>query len=408
MSKRSPDLSRERLYYAAGPGDVVGTYRHWRKGQEDPRQFARTYSAQFFDLVEARDAEGWVVSSGGSRDYEETRNHRVENRPLPKGGWLIRQLVAAWRLTCDLVRYRPDAAIVAEGTTLWSFLLPLRFLGVRVVPTIHCVMRRENAGSLRRLFEKIESWSLSVVADQSLCASAEIAAQLPAGQESVDFLPTYQEKRLEAIPAPREDRKEFRVLYVGRVEEDKGLFDLLDAIVLLHGQGESLPTVRLDVCGEGGALESFRSRLERTGFDRFVSLKGHCSVDELRHCLGSSHAVVVPTTSRFVEGFNQVIVEGVLACRPVIATTVCPSASLFESPAVERIAPDDPVVLAETIRSLAGDPDRYRKAVEAASVAARRSEFFCSLHSWGTRCGTLLDSPVRCAGFSQPITEELS
>ena len=39
-----------RIVYAAGPGDVVGTYRHWKEGRDDPSQVAITYSGQFYDL----------------------------------------------------------------------------------------------------------------------------------------------------------------------------------------------------------------------------------------------------------------------------------------------------------------------------------------------------------------------
>ena len=36
-----------RILYAAGPGNVLGTYRHWRGGEDDPSQVAMTYSGQF-------------------------------------------------------------------------------------------------------------------------------------------------------------------------------------------------------------------------------------------------------------------------------------------------------------------------------------------------------------------------
>ena len=39
-----------RILYAAGPGDVIGTYRHWKEGRDDPSQIAITYSGQFYSL----------------------------------------------------------------------------------------------------------------------------------------------------------------------------------------------------------------------------------------------------------------------------------------------------------------------------------------------------------------------
>ena len=51
-----------RILYAAGPGDVVGTYRHWKEGRDDPSQVAVTYSGQFYDLCRDLGAEGYVIS----------------------------------------------------------------------------------------------------------------------------------------------------------------------------------------------------------------------------------------------------------------------------------------------------------------------------------------------------------
>ena len=39
-----------RLMYAAGPGDIIGTWKHWKEGRDDPSQVAITYSGQVYDL----------------------------------------------------------------------------------------------------------------------------------------------------------------------------------------------------------------------------------------------------------------------------------------------------------------------------------------------------------------------
>ena len=38
-----------RIYYAAGPGNVIGTYRLWKEGQDDPSQVNMTISGSFLD-----------------------------------------------------------------------------------------------------------------------------------------------------------------------------------------------------------------------------------------------------------------------------------------------------------------------------------------------------------------------
>lgn len=394
---------KERLYYAAGPGDVVTTFRHWTIGGEDPRQFARTYSAQFFDVVKRRNAEGWVFSTAENDERARGENIHVRNRPLPRLPWFGRQVVAAIRLAFDLVRIRPDAAIVAEGTTLWTLMLPLRWLGFRIVPTIHCVLRRPHAGRARRVFEAIENWSLRQLTSVCLSASAEIDAQLPDGLESRRFLPTYRRDRFAGLRSPAWSDKEIRLLYVGRVEADKGVFELLDAVRTLNEESHGR-IFRLDVCGAGGAHEALRSETEKRGLNRVVSLNGHCSFDRLRDCLAASHVVVVPTTSRFVEGFNQVIVEGVLAGRPVVATSVCPSANLFNEGAVRVIEPDRADAIIEAVTSLVAEESRYDEARAAVESAASGSWFFSEMHSWAAQCAAVLNDSASVRPFTfEPV-----
>ena len=46
----------------------------------------------------------------------------------------------------------------------------------------------------------------------------------------------------------------------------------------------------------------------------------------MREMFRQAHVLIVPTTTDFIEGFNQVVVEGVLAGRPVITSWNVPSA----------------------------------------------------------------------------------
>ena len=39
-----------KIFYASGPGNVIGTYRFFRAGEHDPSQIAITYSGQFFEV----------------------------------------------------------------------------------------------------------------------------------------------------------------------------------------------------------------------------------------------------------------------------------------------------------------------------------------------------------------------
>ena len=82
----SLDMNRKlRLFYAAVAGDVIGSYRCWRDGRDDPSQVAVTYSSQFWDVCRSLDADSFAVSSHRGADTLTDGRFRVENRPKPAG-----------------------------------------------------------------------------------------------------------------------------------------------------------------------------------------------------------------------------------------------------------------------------------------------------------------------------------
>jgi glycosyltransferase involved in cell wall biosynthesis len=103
------------------------------------------------------------------------------------------------------------------------------------------------------------------------------------------------------------------------------------------------------------------------------------------------HAVVVPTRSEFVEGFNQVVAEGILAGRPVIASAVCPAARVLAG-AVITVPPDEAVGYAREIRRLADDPGHYEKCRSRCGDV--RGQFFDPHRGWGAALESALQSAL--------------
>ncbi len=400
-----------KLYYAAGPGDVAGTFRHWLKKEDDPGQFALTYSSQFFDVALATRAEALAVSTCERAATESAKGITVVNRPLSnrgrqgRKGYLLAQLEAAWNLWRDLLRFRPHAVVIAEGTTWWTLIAPLRILGIRLIPSIHCVLWPPEAPRSwkRRMFDRLERFALRAVSGACLSASEAIDRQLPAGQKPLRFLPTYRRDRIAAIPPADSSAKTFRLLYAGRIVDEKGVFDLLEAFQI--AQLCLKRPLHLDFCGTGPAFQKLAQRVRELNLGKYVSLKGHCSFEAFQRHLGNCHAVVVPTTSRFVEGFNQVIVEGFLSGRKVIATSVCPSAhDLAHSVVVVR--PDSPKALAEAIEKLAEAP--ATQASPSESVERERESFFDDAHSWRTQLWRVLDQSLPGRGAPASPAQSLT
>lgn len=341
-----------RVYYAAGPGDVVGTFGHWLKGESDPNEMTVTYSGQFFNVCKSEGLVALVVSSHQRRDYAHAGSITVKHLPMPLKRatglvWHLQQIIYGFRLLWDLMLFRPDIAVIGTGTH-WFLLSPLALLGVKVVPTLHCTLWRkgEVLGRARRTINYLNRKLLFEKCFAVLSASNDITRQFRRLVANVpvpalQFLPTYDAGR----PIPRQTNRDASarrtVLYIGRIEKNKGVADLLSAVSRLKKEIR----IQLHFCGAGSYLDELRALAERERMGDAAVFHGHMPRDRLHQLLPMADALVVPTTSDFVEGFNQVVVEGVLAAVPTITTDVCPateyvkgSVLLFEAGNVEALA----------------------------------------------------------------------
>ncbi len=106
---------------------------------------------------------------------------------------------------------------------------------------------------------------------------------------------------------------------------------------------------------------------------------GHTNYQDLRERYERCHVVVVPTTTAFIEGLNKVVVEGVLAGRPVVTSSVCPALEYVRDAVVE-VPADDVGAYADAILRLKTDPALY-EAKRAASAGVR-AMFYDPARGW--------------------------
>lgn len=107
------------------------------------------------------------------------------------------------------------------------------------------------------------------------------------------------------------ERQKGRFVFVGQIEQHKGVFDLLAAASQLSTD------VRVEFVGDGSALAELK-RLA-TGDHRFV-FRGRLAPDDVPRALAGATAVVVP--SRCLENAPLTITDALAAGIPVIATRV--------------------------------------------------------------------------------------
>lgn len=167
-------------------------------------------------------------------------------------------------------------------------------------------------------------------------------------------------------------------MFAGRIEEDKGVFDLVEVARRLDPLlGDRLAW---HVCGGGAAEAPLRDAVARAGLSHRVHVHGRLDRDALLDVWRGCAATIVPTTAACPEGLNKVAVESVLLRRPVVVTDVVPAHEVLDG-AVVVTRPGDVEAMAEAVRRLATDRSHY----EGLSGACERlaEPFFDSDELWG-------------------------
>jgi glycogen synthase len=361
-----------RIAFAGPPGNVIGTFRHWREGREDPTQVSRTGSGQFFEVCERLGARALVIVPFGARTPQETelidgpihiichryradefRGLRYHLSLLRYGLWLI----------ASIVRFRADVVVVAQGVH-WPLLVPLAVLGYKIVPAFGCGLwpRNKPLRPRKRLMLRMDSilfrWFSLAIISQSEGISEQIRMICGGRTRPIlEFLPTFLPGAIEARDPP--DEGPFRVLFAGRIERDKGVFDVL-AIARRFFEGGG-PEMTFELCGDGSALEDLKAAAAAAGLppERF-RCRGHLTQPGLPEAFSGCHAVIVPTTSDSIEGLNQVVIEAIMATRPVVTSRICPAIRYVRDGVVE-VPPDDVRAYGDALLRLCTDPDFYRQ-----------------------------------------------
>ncbi len=115
-----------------------------------------------------------------------------------------------------------------------------------------------------------------------------------------------------------------RLLYVGRLAAAKGLPILLKSLAMLVS---AHPTVHLTVVGEGPDRELLERQVAALDMAAHVDFVGSQPPDQVRRYLQAADVFVM---SSFAEGVPVVLMEAMMAQRPVVATQIAGVSELVE------------------------------------------------------------------------------
>jgi glycosyltransferase involved in cell wall biosynthesis len=335
-----------------------------------------TLSGQFFDFCRDHGLQAYAMSSHPSRGLLRDGPFIVENRPKlisrPQGlSYHLNQILSGLSLISSALRFGAHIVVVDSGATHWFMLSLLKLARVRVIASIHNTFWPNGflpSSGLRRTVIALDGWFWRNCADATLCVSPECQRQvetISAGRHGpiFQFRAQYLRELFEAMPPPpQHEARPFRVLFVGRVERAKGVFDLLEIAERLERKFPGQFTY--DLCGSGNELEGLKTAIQERALGGLVRPLGRVSREDLVKVYGNSHVVIIPTTSSFTEGMPAVASEAVLTGRPLITSRLSNALDVLEGAVVEAL-PDDPESYVQCLERLLTHCDLYERCCAA-------------------------------------------
>ncbi|HXC78509.1 MAG TPA: glycosyltransferase family 4 protein [Candidatus Acidoferrum sp.] len=148
----------------------------------------------------------------------------------------------------------------------------------------------------------------------------------------------------------------FRILFVGRLVERKGVTHLIDAVRLLPLDVRA----RLTVIGEGPERTALEAQAAAAGLDGRVDFRGRVDDKDLQDAFAAADVLVLPSivdARGDTEGLGVVLLEAMSCGVPVVGSRAGGITDIIEDQESGLLVPPaDPALLASALDRLARDP----------------------------------------------------
>ncbi len=294
---------------------------------------------------------------------------RVATLPI----WLPRAGPAQWYLHVYPGLGRAAREFAPDVVHLWEEPWSLVALQASGLARRHgaALVLEVDQNILKRLpapFERIRRHVLRRT-DLVLCRTQDAASVVRACGYAGPVRPIgYGVDQTVFTPGPAPAAAPLQLGYVGRIVEEKGLDDVLEAMAATRAD------VRLSILGEGPHAPALQARAAASGLAELVSFRPWGEPEAVAAFLRSLHALVLPTrtTAQVREQFGRVIIEAQACGVPVIGSTSGAIPDVIGGGG--WVVPErDPAALAALFERLAAAPEERaaRAAAARPNVAAR-------------------------------------
>lgn len=240
-------------------------------------------------------------------------------------GTLFRRTTVSIRLFMKIYRFRPERVVCWSASfPLWATFLAARLRSAKFVYCRHTRLGGESEPWFRRLTDSIDKIIMrhaSAVIVHGPYLSRQMQEIRVPESRVIEFTWSFRDfgkvpNSVALVNGNGLFHESKIILFIGRLEASKGVFDLIEACAdLLRTDSE----VKLIFAGDGNARGELRRAIDRQDIETSVELKGMVSHDALPSLISQARLIATPTRSSFPEGRCMAAMEGLVMGKPVVA-----------------------------------------------------------------------------------------
>jgi len=293
-------------------------------------------------------------------------------------GKLISRVWIFIKVFYRLISFRPDRIICGcTGSLLWSSYLVSLIYSVPLVHSRHNRVISDREAWFKQIATIMDNWCVKKCT-AVICHGPFIKQQLveagTAATKIYAFDVGFRDLLTGTLSADniyksQLDKFNKIILFIGRVETDKGVFDLLLAC---KRRLECDPQMCLVFVGQGSKLGKLKQEVKEYNLSDKAIIFGEMQHKELAGLIRNCMVVVTPTKSSFREGRCMVAMEALVLGRPVIAPDFGPFPFLIKDKENGLLyEPDSIDDLHKKINMMLDNPSLYNKLCDGAKISGK-------------------------------------
>lgn len=284
--------------------------------------------------------------------------------------WVFLKLISAGK-RYTLYHAQGASAAAAMKAASWITRVP-------TVLTVHGNHVFERTWTLKKVIHRIMFLETKFTQEVSIAENFlnavnvnEHIAVVPYGVDTAPF---------DAVPVDR-SKDQFNVIYVGRLDLQKGLDVLLKAtkkVIESNGFIQSHRDFMLHLVGSGPDRRSLERLAKRLGIERFIRFHGYMGTDALIQLYKSCDLFVLPSRT---ESLPLSILEAAAAKLPILASNTGDLRNLvLENVNGHLVEPDDEDELAYYLEYFAGNPHLEKLGQGSYDLVSQEYSWDKSIH----------------------------